>query len=143
MAPDRPLPDRRQARHLVLSLAIFWGFWGVAVGIFFDATPPNPVGAVFLLAGMASCWYFYYTLYSVWSRTADMSPLRMLLLPSFRGSLTATRAMFNLFRPSWVRSALNATGWSARLVGSGLASLLLIDLGLMARLFLHTNHPLR
>jgi hypothetical protein len=140
---DRPLPDRGQARRLVSSLAIFWGLWGVAIGIFFDATPPNPLGALFLLAAMASCWYFYYTLYSVWSPAADMSPLRMLLLPSLRGGLTATRAMLNLFRPSWVRATVNATGWPKRLVGYGLASLLLIDLALMARVVSHTSHPLR
>ncbi len=86
---------------------------------------------------------FLYTLYSVWSPLADMSPLEMLLLPGFRGRLVATRAMLNLFRPSWVRSTLNATGWPTRLVGCALASLLLIDVALMARLALEIHQLFR
>jgi hypothetical protein len=135
---DAPLPDRRQARRLVVRLALFWALWAVMVA-FLLAPQPSPIAIAAGFACGGSGFAFYYTLYDVWSERTGASALQMLIFPGFRASLVAWRAMFTLLRPSWIRATLRATEWPVLPVGIGLGLLLVVDLGLLGGLF--AAHP--
>jgi hypothetical protein len=135
---DARLPDRRQARRLVVSLSLFWALWAVTVTMML-APRPSLIAIAFGFPCIGSGFVFYYTLYDVWSERTGVSALQMFVFPGFRASMVAWRAMFTLFRPSWIRATLRATGWPALPVGIGLGLLLVVDLGLLGGLF--AAHP--
>ena len=119
------LPNRQQARQLVISLAVFWSAWAVAV-VGFDIAPA--LGPPAFLVGFVAVFRFYLTLFRVWEPESSESAWRMMFVPSFRRSrMRASLHLFDLFRPSWIRQTLRATGWPPKVVGSGLLALLVAD----------------
>jgi hypothetical protein len=131
---DAPLPNRRQARRLVVSLAVFWGVWAVGAVLLLTRAPA--ASGVVVVPALAAGFLFYYTLYEVWSERTGRSALRMMVFPGLRASLVAYQAMFTMLRPSWFIPAMRATGWRVALVGALLGGLLVLDLGLVVALFL-------
>jgi hypothetical protein len=120
------LPNRDQARKLVVSLAFFWAAWAIAV-IGFDSSPP--VGGVAVVVGLVAGFRFYLTLYGVWEPESGVSAWRMMFVPSLsRSRRRASLHIFDLLRPSWIQHTLRATGWPPKVIGSGLLALLLADL---------------
>jgi hypothetical protein len=119
------LPNREQARRLVISLGVFWSAWAVGV-ISLDTAPL--VGGIATVVGLLAAFRFYFTLFSVWAPEAGESVWRMMFVPSFnRSRLRVTRHLLDLFRPSWIRHTLSVTGWPTKIVGFSLLALLLTD----------------
>jgi len=122
------LPDRVQARRLVVSLAAFWASWAIGVGAA-GAGAPAVLGLV-VAVGLVFGFRFYLTLYGVWEPGTGESAWRMMFVPSFsRQRQRAMRsAMLALFKPRWIRHTFRETGWNPKLVGFGLLGLLVLDL---------------
>ena len=76
MATAYPEITKFQARSLVVALALFWGSWGVVVGLLSLATT---VGAVGLLVCMGFGFWFFWVYASVWSLVAQVPTWRLLL----------------------------------------------------------------
>jgi len=120
------IPNEEQARRLVTSLAVFWFAWGVGILGFWKAPP---VGAIAIIVGLVFGFRFYFTLYGVWQPESGESPLKMMFVPGFsRSRLRASRHMFDLLRPSWIRKTIRATAWPPAGVAFTLLGLLLADL---------------
>ena len=132
------LPNREQARKLVVSLAFFWAAWAIAV-ICSDRFPP--LGAAAAIVGLVAGFRFYLTLFGVWEPETGVSGWRMMFVPGVsrsrrQASRRASRHMlFDLLRPSWIRHTLRATGWPPKVIGSGLLVLLLADVLLAILVF--------
>jgi hypothetical protein len=124
------LPDTRQARRLVVTLAIFWGGWGLSLIGFWLA----PVAGVMLFAiTFAAGLLFYLTLYGIWERESGISAWRMMFVPGFsRNRRRAALHLADLFRPSWIKHTLRETGWPPRFVGTALLATLAVDLLIFA-----------
>lgn len=124
------LPDAREARRLVVSLAIFWGGWGLAlIGFWKAPTAGVIVFAVTFAAGI----FFYLTLYGVWERESGIPAWRMMLVPGVsRDRRRAAMHLADLFRPSWIKHTLRETGWPPRVVGTALLATLALDLLIFA-----------
>jgi hypothetical protein len=130
--PD-PLPSRRQARTLVLSLSFFWL---AAAGLSLDdGTGASDRGlgsslanVLFVLAA-AAIGLFNYTLFRVWEPVTDESPWTMMFSPSIEIAREALRATSALFRPSWFRPALAATEWRLSVCLTALVGSLAVAIG--------------
>src|SRR5438093_1059349 len=120
------LPDREQARKLVVSIAVFWAAWAVAVASIRDVPVLSAIGGV---VGVVFLFYFYLTLYRVWEPESGVSAWRMMFMSSFsRRQRRTALHLFDLLRPRWIGHTLRETGWNPRVVGGGLLALLVTDL---------------
>jgi hypothetical protein len=120
------LPDRSQARRLVVSLAVFWGGFGVGL---LGALYVPPLGAVVFVIAFGGVIAFYLTLYSVWESESGIPAWRMMFAPGFsRARRRSTRRVYDLLRPAWIKQTLRETGWPTRLVGAGLLALMIFAL---------------
>src|SRR6266700_7453412 len=119
------LPNRKQARILVASLAIFWGSWGIAFASF-SSVPA--VGAAAAIVGLVFGYRFWLTLYRIWDPESKEPSWRMILWPRFRLHRThLARHLFDLLSPSWIKHTLRETGGNPRVAGFGLLALLAAD----------------
>ena len=124
---DAVIPDRRHARRLVVSVAIFWALWGMLFVGTLNGAPGGLLAPAFVVA-ISSCLYFYLIFFDVWRDTLGAPTWRVLLVPSFRRATTTRKLMRNLYRPRWLWATLRATEWSPWALASGLLALLATDL---------------
>ena len=123
------LPNRAQARKLVVSVAVFWTAWGVFV---LTAAAFPAVAVVAFLIGMPFLFRFYLTLYRVWEPESGESAWSMMFRPRFsRRRMRVGLHIFDVLKPRWIRHTLRETGWNAAVVGCGLCALLVADLVLL------------
>jgi hypothetical protein len=118
-AVPAPVPTRRQARILLLSLA---GFWLLAAASNVDEGPGSPPGGrlgspislILFALTIGAGFAFFYTLFAVWQPVTDEPPLVMMFWADRDSARDGWRALSSLVRPSWVSPALHATGWGVR-----------------------------
>jgi len=129
------LPNREQARKLVVSLAVFWAAWGIGVTAA-GAGVPALLGLVVPI-GLVFGFRFFLTLYRVWEPETGESAWRVMFVPSFsrRRSRALRGHTFDLFKPSWIGHTLRETGWNPSFVGYGLMGLLAADLVIAVTVF--------
>lgn len=118
------------ARRLVLSVAVFWGLWGVGAVLFLL----DPLG--FFLAVipvLAAGFYVFITALEACRTETGEPALRLLFVPSvaFRHYPVVHDALSDIFRPRGMGEILRATGWKPVVVGGLLALLLAVDLTLL------------
>src|SRR5262249_44280046 len=77
------VPNRVQARQVVVSVAVFWTCWGIGVA---GANTVPALAGIFFVVGLLAGLRFELTLLRVWQPESGESPLRMLFVPSFRRS---------------------------------------------------------
>lgn len=101
-----PLPDREQARSLIVSLALFWASWGIGVAGLGLGGPG--VLALVVPVGLIFGFRFYLTLYAVWEPVTGESAWRLMSVPAFspRRIRARARVMLDLLRPEWIRHTL-------------------------------------
>jgi hypothetical protein len=133
-----PLPDRTESRKLVVSLAMFWAFWGIGVVSTYGV--PVLVGICFVVAIVFGV-RLSVTLYGIEGREIGQPGWRIMFVPSFRNGRVRWRAMSNMFNPPWIRHTLRETGWNPVVVGLGLLSLLIVDLVLLVLVLPHWQSP--
>jgi hypothetical protein len=130
------LPNRAQARKLVVSLAVFWA--AIMMAVLVGPVAPA-VGVAGVAIGLVFGARFYLTLYGVWTPVSGESPWRMMLVPSFSAQrLRAQLHIFDLVRPRWIMHTLRETGWNATILGFGLLGMLVVNLVLIVFVLPHT-----
>jgi hypothetical protein len=118
------------ARRMVLSVAVFWGLWGVGAVLFLLA----PLG--FFLAVipiLAAGFYVFVTALEACRAETGEPGWRLLFVPSvgFRHYPVVYDALSDVFRPRGMGEILRATGWNAVVVGGLLALLLAVDFAIL------------
>jgi hypothetical protein len=130
------LPNRAQARKLVVNVAIFWA--AIMMAVLVGPVAPA-LGVAGVAIGLVFGARFYLTLYGVWTPLSGESPWRMMLVPSFsRRRLQAQLHIFDLVRPRWIMHTLRETGWNPTIVGCGLLGMLVVDAVLVVVVLPHT-----
>lgn len=125
-------PSRREARRLVLTLALFWVLWGCAVlSVQLHAAVFIPV--VLVLIGLLAGMSFYATFFRIFR-------LQPLGLGGFWDVGTRSRAMMKLLSPRWWWNTFRLTEWSPYPLAIVLAALLIGDVVLFV---LVASHPPR
>jgi hypothetical protein len=131
--PVDTLPNKRQARQLVLSIPGFWGCWAIAVGAALLHR-----GVVVGIAGVA-CLTSGFAFFAVLLSAQIPSNTRSSWLDAYVFNPDArkarNRALLRPMQPKWIAHTLKETGWYPVLVGSGLSILLLSDLVLLIAIF--------
>jgi hypothetical protein len=118
------------ARRLVLSVAVFWGLWGVGAVLFLL----HPLG--FFLASvpiLVAGFYVFITALEACRTDTGEPSWRLLFVPSvaYRHYPVVHDALSDIFRPRGIGKILRATGWKPAVVGGLLALLLAVDLALL------------